>query len=166
MDGRRVVVALDEFRKYIMHRMFREMVEDFLLTARKNNAIVILVTQQPEHVLADTFGATLVGQCQTMMFFPTPTADETVYREKLYLTEGELRAVREDMPPGSRKILIKRQGEQAESVIVDFDLSSMPEYIAVLSGRRNTILHAETLRQQFGAGWLREFMRSYSEAKD
>jgi type IV secretion system protein VirB4 len=89
-----------------------------------------------------------------------------VYREKLFLTEGELRAIREDMLPGSRRWLIKRRGENAESVIVDFDLSAMPEYLAVLSGRANTVRFAERLRQEKGDDWLAEFMRRHREARD
>jgi type IV secretion system protein VirB4 len=166
MDGRRGVAALDEFRKYFMHPQFAELAEDFLLTSRKNNWIVLLVTQQPEHVLGDKFGATLIGQCHSLFLFPTPTADEEVYRNQLFLSEGELRAIREDMQPGSRRFLIKRRGENAESVVVDFDLSAMPEHVAVLSGRARTVRHAERLRAERGEDWLAEFMKTYTEARD
>lgn len=164
MDGRRGVVAMDEFRKYFLSSLFKWGTESFLLDSRKYEWIVVLVTQQPEPVLGDQFGATLVGQCHTMIFFPTPTADEEVYRDKLYLTEGELRAIREDMQPGSRRFLIKRRGVNVESVIVDFDLSAMPEYVAVLSGRAKTVREAEKLREERPENWLSEFMKTYQDA--
>jgi len=167
VDGRRFVLSCDEFRAYLVNPQFREMWEDFMLTVRKSNAVVLLVTQQPEHVLTSTFGATLVGQCLTKVFFPTPTADEKVYREQLHLTSGELRAIREEMLPGSRRFLIKRE---TGSVIVDFDLSAMPECIAVLSSRANTVRFAERLRAGAGtddpAAWLPEFMARFHEAVD
>ena len=167
VDGRRFVISCDEFRAYLINPQFREMWEDFMLTVRKSNAVVLLVTQQPEHVLGSTLGATLVGQCLTKVFFPTPTADENVYREQLHLTAGELRAIRDDMLPGSRQFLIKRE---TGSVIVDFDLSAMPECIAVLSGRANTVRFAERLRAEAGtddpAVWLPEFMSRFHEAVD
>jgi type IV secretion system protein VirB4 len=170
IDGRRSVVSLDECRAYLLFEQMENDTKDLLLTSRKNNGIVIIATQQPEDLLHGTFGPALVGQCHTMFFAPTPTADETVYREKLFLTEGELRAIREDMLPGSRRWLIKRRGENAESVIVDFDLSAMPEYIAVLSGRANTVRLAERLREEAGtddpAAWLPEFQARYKEAVD
>lgn len=166
MDGRRLVLALDEFRKYVMHKEFREMVEDYLLTARKRNALAILVTQEPVHVLRDTFGATLVDACQTLFIFPTPDADEAIYCGKLGLTEGELRAARQDLQPGSRRVLIKRKGETAESAIVDFDLSAMMDHIAVLSGRTKTADYAARLRRE-GGDWLGKFMATYkTEARD
>jgi type IV secretion system protein VirB4 len=168
VDGRRFVLSCDEFRAYLINPQFAEMWEDFMLTVRKSNAIVLLVTQQPEHVLVGSaFGATLVGQCFTKIFFPTPTADERVYREELHLTAGEFRAVREDMLPGSRQFLIKRE---TGSVIVDFDLSAMPEYVAVLSSRANTVRFAERLRHEAGsedpAAWLPAFKARFREAVD
>jgi type IV secretion system protein VirB4 len=167
MDGRRLVLALDEFRKYVMHAEFREMVEDYLLTARKRNALAILVTQEPVHVLRDTFGATLVDACQTLFIFPTPDADEAIYCGTLGLSEGELRVVREDLQPGSRRVLIKRKGETAESAVIDFDLSAMMDHVAVLSGRENTAAYAARLRREDEKGWLRKFMASWkAEARD
>jgi type IV secretion system protein VirB4 len=167
MDGRRVVLALDEFRKYVMHAEFRELVEDYLLTARKRNALATLVTQEPVHVLRDTFGATLVDACQTMFLFPTPDADEAIYRGTLGLSEGELRVVREELQPGSRRVLIKRKGETAESAVVDFNLSAMLDHVAVLSGRENTAAYAARLRREDEKGWLRKFMADWrTEARD
>ena len=65
------------------------------------------------------------------------------------------------MLPGSRQCLITRR--DAGSVIVDFDLGAMPEYVAVLSGRANTVRFAEQLREQSGADWVSEFQRKYRE---
>ena len=64
------------------------------------------------------------------------------------MTEGEFRAIREDMLPGSRQCLIKRE---SGSVIIDFDLGAMAEYVAVFSGRANTIRFAERLRARDGS---------------
>jgi type IV secretion system protein VirB4 len=161
IDGRRAVISLDECKAYLLHEQFRADTEDFLLRARKNNAIVILVTQEPEHLLEGTFGPTMVNQCFTKVFFRNPTADEAVHRGQLFLTEGEFRAITEDMLPGSRQCLIKRD---SGSVIIDFDLSSMPEFVAVLSGRATTVRLAEKLRAEAGQGWLSEFQSRFREA--
>ena len=42
----------------------------------------------------------------------------------------------------------------------------MPEFVAVLSGRANTVRFAERLRRSAGADWLREFMPKHREAVD
>lgn len=51
VDGRRFVMSCDEFRAYLLNPKFAAVVDKFLLTVRKNNGMLILATQQPEHVL-------------------------------------------------------------------------------------------------------------------
>jgi type IV secretion system protein VirB4 len=70
------------------------------------------------------------------------------------------------MALGKRRFLLKRE---AGSVICEFDLSSMRDYVAVLSGRANTVRFAERLRRELGeapAAWLGAFMARYLEARD
>jgi type IV secretion system protein VirB4 len=76
------------------------------------------------------------------------------------LTEGEYRAITEQILPGSRQCLLKRPNG---SVIIDFDLSPMREFVAVLSGRANTVRYAERLRQQT-PDWVDIFMKTYATA--
>jgi type IV secretion system protein VirB4 len=164
VDGRRFVMSCDEFRAYLLNPQFASVVDKFLLTVRKNNGMLILATQQPEHVLESKLGASLVAQCMTKILYPSPTADRAAYVDGLKCTEGEFLAVREGMP--ARSFLLKRD---AGSVICDFDLSAMPEFVAVLSGRANTVRFAERLRRELGdepSAWLPAFMARYREAKD
>jgi type IV secretion system protein VirB4 len=166
MDGRRFVMACDEFRAYLLNARFAAVIDNFLLTVRKNNGMLILGTQQPEHVLNSPLGNSLVAQCQTKILFPSPTADRDAYIGGLKCTEGEYRAVREDMLVGKRRFLLKRE---SGSVICEFDLSDMPDFIAVLSGRANTVRLAETLRSQLGDApdqWLPTFMVRHREVRD
>ena len=166
VDGRRFVMSCDEFRAYLLNPQFASVVDKFLLTVRKNNGMLILATQQPEHVLDSPIGASLVAQCQTKILYPSPTADRAAYVEGLKCTEGEFKAVREDMTVGRRRFLLKRE---AGSVVCEFDLSDLGPYVAVLSGRANTVRLAERLRRELGeqpSAWLPEFMARYHEARD
>lgn len=166
MNGRRFVMACDEFRAYLLNAQFTAVIDNFLLTVRKNNGMLILGTQQPEHVLSSSIGHSLVAQCQTKILFPSPTADRNAYIGGLKCTEGEYRAVREDMLGGKRCFLLKRD---SGSVICEFDLSPLREYVAVLSGRANTVRFCDRLRQELGEApeqWLPEFMRRFDEVRD
>jgi type IV secretion system protein VirB4 len=166
LDGRRVVLSIDEFRFYLKNPQFAAVVDNLLLTVRKSNGAVFLALQMPEHILESPLGPSIVAQCQTKIMYPSPTADRATYIDGLKCTEGEYRAVREDMLIGKRRFLLKR--EQG-SVICEFDLSAIREYVAVLSGRANTVRFAEKLRQQFGEEpglWLPHFMQRYQEATD
>ncbi|MDE2390322.1 MAG: VirB4 family type IV secretion/conjugal transfer ATPase [Rhodospirillales bacterium] len=166
LDGRRVVLSIDEFRFYLKNPQFAAVVDNLLLTVRKSNGAVFLALQMPEHILESPLGPSIAAQCQTKIMFPSPTADRAVYIDGLKCTEGEYRAVREEMAVGKRRFLLKR--EQA-SVICEFDLSQMRDYVAILSGRANTVRFAERLRRELGNEpdkWLPEFLRSYHDAKD
>ncbi|MQW86663.1 VirB4 family type IV secretion/conjugal transfer ATPase [Sinorhizobium saheli] len=166
VDGRRFVMSCDEFRFYLLNPQFSAVVDKFLLTVRKNNGMLILATQQPEHVLESSVGASLVAQCMTKIFYPSPTADRSAYIGGLKCTEQEFQAIREDMTVGSRKFLLKRE---SGSVICEFDLRQMREYVAVLSGRANTVRFADQLRQTYGEDssmWLDEFIARYDEVQD
>ena len=166
LDGRRVVLSIDEFRFYLKNEQFAAVVDNLLLTVRKSNGAVFLALQMPEHILESPLGPSIVAQCQTKIMYPSPTADREIYITGLKCTEGEYRAVREDMAVGKRRFLLKR--EQG-SVICEFDLSKMRDYIAVLSGRANTVRFAEKLRNTLGnepGRWLPEFMQRYGEAVD
>lgn len=166
LDGRRVVLSIDEFRFYLKNPQFAAVVDNLLLTVRKSNGAVFLALQMPEHILESPLGPSIVAQCQTKILYASPTADRDVYTNGLKCTEGEYRAVHEDMLIGRRRFLLKR--EQG-SVICEFDLGDMREYIAVLSGRANTVRFAETLRRQYGERpdrWLPEFLQRCHEATD
>jgi type IV secretion system protein VirB4 len=166
LDGRRVVLSIDEFRFYLKNPQFAEVVDNLLLTVRKSNGAVFLALQMPEHILESPLGPSIVAQCQTKIMFASPTAGRDVYIDGLKCTEGEYRAVREDLAVGKRRFLLKR--EQG-SVLCEFDLGDMREYVAVLSGRANTVRFAETLRRQLGDAperWLPAFLQRYHEATD
>jgi type IV secretion system protein VirB4 len=166
LDGRRVVLSIDEFRFYLKNPQFAKVVDDLLLTVRKRNGAIFLALQMPEHILESPLGASIIAQCQTKFLYASPTADRQVYIEGLKCTEGEYRAVREDMLIGKRRFLLKRENG---SIICEFDLADIRQYVAVLSGRENTIRYAEQLRSRHGEHperWLPEFMRGYHEATD
>jgi type IV secretion system protein VirB4 len=162
IDGRRAVVSLDEAQAYLPHAGFQEMTDNFIRRGRKNNTVVFISTQQPEDLIGDgeTFGTTIIEQCLTKISFRNDTANEDVWRGKLKYTEGEFRAISEDMLPGARQCLIKRPDG---SVILDYDLTPMRKFVAVLSGRQNTVRYAEKLREQT-PDWVETFMETYETA--
>ncbi|MET3523994.1 type IV secretion system protein VirB4 [Mesorhizobium abyssinicae] len=166
VDGRRFVMSCDEFRFYLLNPQFSAVIDKFLLTVRKNNGMLILATQQPEHVLESRLGASLVAQCMTKIFYPSPTADRSAYVDGLKCTEQEFQAIRQDMAVGSRKFLLKRE---SGSVVCEFDLGQMREYVAVLSGRANTVRFADQLRADHGhapEAWLDKFMARIHEVQE
>ena len=163
VDGRRIVVAIDEFWKALADPAFRDMVNDKLKTIRKRNGALILATQSPRDALNSPIAHSIIEQCPTQILMPNPRADERDYRAGLKLTEPEFRMVREDLTMGGRRFLLK-QG--TVSVACDLDLSGAPDCIAVLSGRERTVRLLEQLISDTGPDpdvWLDRFLARVRE---
>ena len=158
VDGRRLVVAIDEFWKALADAEFRDMVNDKLKTIRKRNGALILATQSPRDALNSPIAHSIIEQCPTQILMPNARADARDYRDGLKLTEPEFRMVREDLTVGGRRFLLK-QG--TASVACDLDLAAAPDCIAVLSGRERTVRLMETIIADSGShpdAWLDKFL--------
>lgn len=159
LDGRRLVIDIDEFWKALGDEAFRGLAQDGLKTYRKQNAFLILATQSPADVLRSPIAHTLLEQCPTKIYLPNPLASQADYVDGFGLTQREFGLVREEMAPGGRQFLIK-QGR--DSVVVSLRLDGMDDEIAILSGRAETVALADRLRAELGErpqAWLGEFHR-------
>lgn len=157
VDGRRLVVDIDEFWKALGDEAFRGLAQDGLKTYRKQNALMVFGTQSPADVLRSDVSHTILEQCATKIFLPNPHASARDYVEGFGLTEREFKLVREDMAPAKRQFLIK-QG--LNSVVVELDLDGLGDEIAVLSGRTETVDLLDRLRAVHGddqSAWGKPF---------
>ncbi|WP_424139845.1 type IV secretion system protein VirB4 [Roseomonas chloroacetimidivorans] len=172
IDGRRFVLAADEFWAYLPDERFAKAFEDFALTLRKGNGALIIATQQPQQVLRHPIGATLVSNMPTKVLFPNQSASRSAYcdvgdgSESLHCTPGEYRAVTEDIAAGPRSMLIKRD---AGSVVCRVELPpAMGAHLAVLSGKVGTVRLLRKIRRELGtdepSALLPEFHRRLLEA--
>jgi len=168
MDGRRLVVAIDEFWKALMDAAFRDLVNDKLKTIRKLNGAVILATQSPRDALNSPIAHSIIEQCPTQIFMPNTKADDADYVAGFKLTEAEATAVRRDLvqagPEGGRRFLLK-QGDA--SVACELNMSGLDDLRAVLSGNNNTVLFMHKLMRELGpepADWLPTFRRDWRKA--
>ena len=164
VDGRRIVLAIDEFWKALLDPGFRDLVNDKLKTIRKLNGAVVLATQSPADALRSPIAHSIIEQCPTQILLPNARADAADYRDGLKLTQPEFMAVREDLTVGGRRFLLK-QG--TASVACELDLSGLEDLVAVLSGRASTVRLMETLIADVGpdpAAWLPPFRRQWRAA--
>ena len=164
VDGRRLIVAIDEFWKALADPEFRDLVNDKLKTIRKLNGAVVLATQSPRDALSSPISHSIIEQCPTQIIMPNDKADRADYVEGLKLTEPEFLAIREDLTTGGRRFLLK-QG--TVSVACELDLAGMDDLVAVLSGRAKTLLLMQRLVAELGPepqAWLPAFRRDWRKA--
>ena len=161
LDGRRLVLVIDEFWKALLDPGFRDLVNDKLKTIRKLNGLVMLGTQSPADALKSPIAHSILEQCPTQILMPNARADAADYRDGLKLTEPEFRAVREELAVGGRRFLLK-QG--TASVACELDLTGLDDLVAVLSGRAGTVRLMERLIKEHGPepeAWLPPFRRQW-----
>jgi type IV secretion system protein VirB4 len=160
VDGRRLVIDIDEFWKALGDEAFHGLAEDGLKTYRKQNAVLVVGTQSPADVLRSPIAHTILEQCATKIFLPNPHAAARDYVDGFGLTQREFALVREELDPGSRRFLVK-QG--LNSVVVELDLAGLDDALAVLSGRTETVDLLDRLRAVHGddpADWMAPFQHA------
>ena len=153
MDGRRFVAIVDEARYYM--DSIAGMLEDFALTGRKKELILIPAAQKPSHILNHKLGQSIMAQVATNFLFPDPEAKWHEYGSQgLGCTPAEFRFLKDLQTVtnnkdtrAKRQVLIRRE---AGSVAVEFDLSGMEDEIAILSGRPDTALLMEEIAAELG----------------
>jgi type IV secretion system protein VirB4 len=159
IDGRPVIVDIDEFWKALGDESFQNFAQDGLKTYRKRNALMMFGTQSPADALKSKISETIIEQCATKILMPNPNATEEHYMKGLSLTRAEYRLIKTELSPESRRFLVK-QGH--ESVVVELDLHGLDDALAVLSGRTSTVAILDEVRAELGddpAIWLPEFHR-------
>ena len=152
VDGRRLVLDIDEFWKVLGDPAFTDLAQDGLKTWRKQNALMVFGTQSPADVLRSPIAHAILEQCATKIFLPNAHGQARDYVDGFGLTREEFRLIREVLTPESHRFLVK-QGH--DSVVVELDLGGMDDALAVLSGRTETVALLDRLRTELGNDYAR-----------
>ncbi|SFB63067.1 type IV secretion system protein VirB4 [Rhizobium sp. NFR07] len=156
LDGNPVMFFMDEGWQLLMDETFSHFIVDKMKTIRKMNGIVGFGTQSAADIAKAPISHTLIEQAATHIHFPNPRADDESYRVRFGLTKRELDFIR-STPPEKRSFLIKHG---TDSVIAKLDLSTMPDLVKVLSGRKETVEECARIRAEVGddpRAWLARF---------
>ena len=161
LDGRRLVCWLDEFWRMLDDPAFEQFAKDGPKTWRKLNAVMCLSTQSVSDVLARPLSRTIIEQTPTKIFFPNPDGSPAEFTEGFGLSAREVRLIREQLEPGSRKCLIR---QSRHSVVCELDLKGFEAELAVISARATTLAEVGTLMSATGADpqhWLPIFQAAH-----
>ena len=157
LDGRRLVVWMDEFSKLLSDASFEGFAKNGLKTWRKLEGVAAFATQSPSDVLASPIARTLVEQTPTKVFFPNGEATEEDYVRGFGLSVQEYLLLKEGLEPGSRMFLVK-QGHH--SVVCELNLRGFDYELNVISGRIANIAIMNQAIAEAGpepAAWLPRF---------
>lgn len=127
-DRRPTIVLVDEAWKAFDNPYFARKLEDWLVTARKQNTVVVMMTQ-----FASQLDKTSILQAlPTQVLLPNTRAKASDYGP-LQLTDKEL-DVMIGASPASRLALVR---DDQGSVVIDANLSALGEYLSVLGGLKS-----------------------------
>ncbi len=157
IDGKPVIVDIDEFWKALSDDTFRDFAQDGLKTYRKRNAVMIFGTQSPADALRSDISHSILEQCSTKILLPNPAAREEDYVGGFNLSAAEFALIKTGLTTESRQFLVK-QGNN--SVVAQLDMMGMDDELAVLSGRASTVALVDELIAEHGEDpkkWLGHF---------
>ncbi len=143
LDGRRLVLFIDEVWKWLNDPAFKKLMFNLLKTIRKLNGLVIPATQSPSDLLKSSISTAMVEQCGTQFFLPNPMAEYKDYVEGLKVPPAVFEVIKGLDPLSRQFVLIKsplRKGDTERfAVLVTLDLSGLGKYTKILSGSEDNL---------------------------
>ena len=159
MDGGPFIIVLEEGWKLRRSPYFRARIDDWLMTIRKKNGVVIFVT--PDLALAhDEASDSLVKQPVTFVYFACDRADERDYRKVFGLSQREFELVREWEP--EERLALVRHGNDSVVVRARLDTPELARFLPVLSGNEGNVRRMREIMREVNSqdpeDWLPVFM--------
>jgi type IV secretion system protein VirB4 len=131
-DRRPTLIVIDEAWKMLDDPIFEKRLHDWLVTMRKKNAAVMMLTQTPTHLTQSKVGQIIAESVVTQLLYPNPRANPEDYRI-LRLNEKEAEFL--CTPTGGLRLALLRSA--GDSVFVNMDLASLGPLLGVLGGGRS-----------------------------
>ncbi|MBM9595050.1 VirB4 family type IV secretion/conjugal transfer ATPase [Roseitranquillus sediminis] len=128
-DGRPTLLVLDEAWKLLDDPYFEARLKDWMLTMRKKNVAVVMLTQRVSHITESRAGGSILESVATQILFPNARNSDAELAP-LGLTDAE--AAFASMSPAGSRLALVRSGDA--SAIVDLDLSALGPLLGVLAG--------------------------------
>ncbi|SFU15896.1 VirB4 family type IV secretion system protein [Mesorhizobium sp. YR577] len=162
IDGRRIIIVIDEFWKALQDEGFLDLAQNKLKTIRKQNGLMLFATQSPRDAIVSPIAHTIIEQCLTQVFLPNARGNRADYVDGFKLTEREYELVAHELSVESRRFVLK-QGHN--SVVAELDLNGFEDELAILSGRTANVELADAIRAEVGddtKDWVPVFQQKRS----
>ena len=128
-DRKPTILVLDEAWKLLDDPYFETRLENWLVTLRKMNGVVVMMTQYPSQLHKSRVGKVIVETVPTQILFPN---DRARPGEFLYLGVNEKEAEMLTSPTLGRRLALVRSA--GDSLLVNVDLSPLGPLLKVLGG--------------------------------
>ncbi|APO77141.1 type IV secretion system VirB4/TrbE/CagE protein (plasmid) [Rhizobium etli 8C-3] len=130
-DEQPTIIVLDEAWKLLDDPYFESRLKDWMLTMRKKNVAVILLTQRVSHIKNSRAGDAILESAVTRLVYPSSFNTEAELAP-LNLTPSES-AFLQISNVDNHLVLLK---SGSDSVVLDFDLGALGKGLGILGGGR------------------------------
>lgn len=161
LDGRLTSIVIDEMWQVLRTPYWRQWLEQRLPSIRKDYGHIIGMTQSPKTIVQSPISAELLDNVASLILFPNPKADASIYKDCLGLNSTEFEFIKNNSPQ-SRLFLYKHD---TDSMICRLDLSDLSDEVRVFSGNKSSVALMERLIAEKGQSpdnWLKDF---YAEGR-
>ena len=128
-DRKPTIIVIDEAWKALDNAYFAERLSNWLVTARKQNAVVVMMTQYASQLERTRTGKTIVEAVPTQVLLPNIRASASDYA-MLGLSDKELDVLL-GVGSASRLALVR---DDRGAVVIDADLSALGPLVTILGG--------------------------------
>ncbi|MEH8108841.1 VirB4 family type IV secretion/conjugal transfer ATPase [Gallibacterium anatis] len=153
LDGRRVIIFMDEFWKWLRNKSFEDFAYDGLKVIRKKNGFLVPITQSPAEIINSEIARTIIEQMETTIYLPNPKGQKDDYIKHFKCSEKEFDFITQ-MPLNSRAFLLKKGSDndhRGNTTITRLDLSALPPAkLKVLSGNEDRVKLLDKIINQVG----------------
>lgn len=152
LDGRRLVIFMDEFWKWLRDPVFKDFAYNRLKTIRKLNGMLVVGTQSPAEIIRDEIAPAVIEQCGTQILAANPSADRAHYVDGMKF-EPEVFDVVKSLDPQARQyVVVKNQFRRGDTkrfaARVTLDLSGIGRYTRVMSGSADNLEIFDSIYQE------------------
>ncbi len=149
------VIFIDELREYLEDPHFLEIITNFLIQARKLNAIIIGAIQNIDFFTENKEAKKLLGSnFASFILFPDSLIKED-YQSILNLTDNEFEFVKHNT--NTREILFKKL--KGESTKLKIDLSHIKNYINVFNSDVQNRHKMNKLKKEYKKDWREHYIK-------
>jgi type IV secretion system protein VirB4 len=146
LDGTPAIIIWDEAQMLVRNAFWQAKIETYRETFRRRNCVTGFITPEPQALYHPV--TAVKNQAVTSFYFANDKASGGDYIGNLEFSESEFKFVKEANPL-EYKVLIKKGS--GVSVRASFDISDLPELIAVLSSNDKAVALMNEVREELGS---------------
>lgn len=128
-DGRPTLLIMDEAWKLLDDPYFQTRLKDWMLTMRKKNVAVILLTQRVSHITESAAGGAIIESVATKLIYPS-NRNTNAELAPLNLTDHEHDFLTQSNV--GHRLALMQSGD--DSTIIDMDLHALGDLLKTLGG--------------------------------